>query len=63
MCGNSGYTKIKEDWEEGKIQDGIKGKARETGSKIKDFLGNAFLRRFPQFVRVDLVRMPPPHEI
>ena len=32
---------FKEDWEEGKIQDGIKGKARETGSKIKDFLGNA----------------------
>lgn len=32
---------FKEDWEEGKIQDDIKGKARETGSKIKDFLGNA----------------------
>ena len=32
---------FKEDWEEGKIQDNIKGKARETGSKIKDFLGNA----------------------
>lgn len=32
---------FKEDREEGKIQDDIKGKARETGSKIKDFLGNA----------------------